>query len=259
MENLEKDLTPIIVFENDDYVVLNKPAGLISHGGPGITDKTLVDFLKKKYPKIADIGEDPLRPGLVHRLDKEASGLMVVAKNQKTFDHLKKQFKGRKVGKNYIALVHGKISKDEDVITFPIKRSRDGFKMAALPNYSEKIAEKNKAGNRDRGTLKAQETSKEAITNFRVIKYFTNYTLLDVNIKTGRTHQIRVHLFAYGHPLLGDPLYFTKKYKVKNQKASLQRLFLVSKKLSFKDANGEKQTYEITLPEELEKFLEKTR
>lgn len=259
MENSEKKLEPKIIFENDDYLVLNKPAGLISHGGPSITDKTLVDFLKKKYPKIENVGEDPLRPGLVHRLDKEASGLMVVAKNQKTFEYLKKQFKNRRVAKNYIALAHGKISKDEDVITFPIKRSKDGFKMAALPGYSEKIAEKNKAGNRDRGTLKAQENSRESITNFRVLKRFINYTLLDVNIKTGRTHQIRVHLYAYGHPLLGDPLYFTKKYKVKNEKVGLGRLFLVSKKLSFKDINGEKQTFEIELPEELENFLTKTK
>ncbi len=259
MENIEKKLEPIIVFENDDYIILNKPAGLISHGGPSITEETLVDFLKKKYPKIKDVGEDPMRPGLVHRLDKEASGLMVVAKNQKTFEHLKKQFKSRKVTKQYIALAHGQISKDDDTIIFPIKRSRDGFKMAALPSPSDTISDKNKAGNRDRGTLKAQETSKEAITTFKVLKRFTNYSLLEVSIKTGRTHQIRVHLFAYGYPLLGDPLYFTKKSKVKNQKVALGRLFLVSKKLGFKDLAGEKQVYEIDLPDDLLKFLEKTR
>lgn len=259
MENKEKKLTPEIIFENEDYIVLNKPSGLISHGGPSIDERTLVDFLKEKYPEIHDVGEDPLRPGLVHRLDKEASGLMVVAKNQKSFNHLKKQFQTRKVNKNYIALVHGKINKDEDTINFPIKRSRDGFKMAALPSPSEKIAEKNKANNRDLGTIKAQENSREAITNFQVIKRFTNYTLVDVNIKTGRTHQIRVHFYAYGAPLAGDPLYFTKKTKVKNEKSGLGRLFLVSKKLSFKDLAGEKQEFEIELPQDLKDFLERTK
>lgn len=252
---MTKELEPTIVFENEDYLVLNKPAGLISHGGTGITEETLVDFLKKKYPEIEKVGEDPLRPGLVHRLDKEACGLMVVAKNQKSFEHLKKQFQARKVTKKYLALAHGKISKDEDVINFPIRRSRDGYKMAALPSASETITDKNKIGNRDRGILKAQGQSKEAITNFEVIKRFVNYSLLEVKIKTGRTHQIRVHFFAYGHPLLGDPLYFTKKTKVRNQKAGLDRLFLVSKELGFKDLNGEKKLYSIEIPRELSNFL----
>jgi len=256
---MNKELEPTIIFENDDYLVLNKPAGLISHGGTGITEETLIDWLKKKYPKLENVGDDPLRPGLVHRLDKEACGLMVVAKNQKSFEDLKKQFQARKVTKKYIALAHGKISKDEDVITFPIRRSRDGFKMAALPNASETISEKNKIGNRDRGILKAQGQSKEAITDFQVIKRFVNYTLLEVKIKTGRTHQIRVHFFAYGHPLLGDPLYYTKKTKVRNQKAGLDRLFLVSKELGFKDLNGEKQLYTIELPTELDNFLAKLK
>jgi len=256
---MDKKLEPIIVFENSDYLVLNKPTGLISHGGGNITEETLVDFLKEKYPEIKEVGDDPLRPGLVHRLDKEASGLMVVAKTNKAFENLKKQFKARKVTKKYIALAHGKISKDEDLINFPIKRSRDGFKMAALPIASETISEKNKIGNRDRGILKAQENSKEAITNFKVIKRFVNYSLLEVAIKTGRTHQIRVHLFAYGHPLLGDPLYFTKKTKVRNQKSGLNRLFLVSKELGFKDLTGAKQSYTIDLPKELDTFLQKLK
>jgi len=130
--------------------------------------------------------------------------------------------------------------------------------MAALPTSSEAITDKNKPNNRDRGTLRAQEESREAITEFNVIKRYINYTLLEVKIKTGRTHQIRVHLYAYGHPLLGDPLYFTKKTKVRNQKINLGRIFLVASELSFKDLNKEKQTFNIELPTELSNFLKKT-
>jgi len=256
---MEKKLEPIIVFENEDYLVINKPAGLIVHGGPGITEPVLTDWLHKHYPEIENIGEDPLRPGIVHRLDKEASGLMIVAKTQKAFNYFKKQFQNRRIVKKYLALVHGQISKDEDVIAFPIKRSRDGYRMAALPVSSETISDKNKPNNRDRGTLKAQDESKEAITEFSILKRFINYTLLDVKIKTGRTHQIRVHFYAYGHPLLGDHLYWTKKSKVKNEKVNLGRLFLVAKELSFKDLNGEKQSFSIEIPSDLNNFLEKTK
>lgn len=256
---MEKKLKAITIFENDDYLVINKPAGLIVHGGPGITEEVLTDWLRKSYPEIETVGEDPLRPGIVHRLDKEASGLMLIAKTQKAFLHFKKLFQNRRVVKKYFALVHGQISKDEDVINFPIRRARDGYKMAALPVSSETISDKNKPNNRDRGTIKAQDESKEAITEFSVLKKYINYTFLDVKIKTGRTHQIRVHFYAYGHPLLGDPLYFTKKTKVKNQKVNLDRIFLVAHELSFKDLNGEKQTFSIKLPSDLEAFLKKTK
>lgn len=248
-----------IIFENDDYLVINKPAGLVVHGGPGVKDEILLtDWLKEKYPQIKGIGDDPLRPGIVHRLDKEVSGLMLITKNQKAFNYFKKQFVARKINKEYIALSHGKISKDEDVINFLIKRAKDGYKMAAIPSSTKMINEKNKPSNRDLGILRAQEESKEAITEFSVLKRFVNYTLLKVKIKTGRTHQIRVHLFAYGHPLLGDPLYYTKKTKVKNEKVSLGRIFLAATSLSFKDSDGEKQSFTIDLPQELQAFLDKT-
>ncbi|MEI6835296.1 MAG: RNA pseudouridine synthase [Candidatus Falkowbacteria bacterium] len=256
---MEKKLKKIVIFENDDYLIINKPAGLIVHGGPGINEEVLTDWLRFAYPEIESVGEDPLRPGIVHRLDKEASGLMIIAKNQKAFNYFKKQFQNRHITKKYLALAHGQISKDEDVINFPIRRARDGYKMAALPVGSETISDKNKPNNRDRGTLKAQDESKEAITEFSVIKKYINYTLLDVKIKTGRTHQIRVHFYAYGHPLLGDPLYFTKKTKVKNQKVNLGRIFLVAYELNFKDLNGEKQKFNLDLPNDLETFLEKTK
>lgn len=256
---MEKNLEPTIIFENDDYLVINKPAGLIVHGGTGITESVLTDWLRVRYPEIENVGDDPIRPGIVHRLDKEASGLMVIAKNQKAFNYFKKQFQNRKITKKYIALAHGAISKEEDTIAFPIKRSKDGYKMAALPVSSETISDKNKPNNRDRGTLRAQEESKEAITEFCVLHRYINYTLLDVTIKTGRTHQIRVHFYAYGHPLVGDPLYWTKKSKVKNEKIKLGRIFLVAKELSFKDLDGEKQKFSIELPADLQSFLDKTK
>jgi 23S rRNA pseudouridine1911/1915/1917 synthase len=256
---MENNLTPQIVFENEDYLIINKPAGLIVHGGPGIDGPVLTDWLRSKYPQIENVGDDPIRPGIVHRLDKEASGLMIITKTQKSFNYFKKQFQNRKVVKKYQALVHGKVSKDDDVINFPIKRSKDGYKMAALPVSSETISDKQKPNNRDRGTVRAQEDSKEAITKFNVLRRCINYTLLDVEIKTGRTHQIRVHFYAYGHPLLGDPLYHTKKYKVKNEKVNLGRIFLVAYELSFKDPSGEKQNFKIKLPQDLQIFLDKTK
>lgn len=256
---MEKKLEPKIIFENSDYLIINKPAGLIVHGGNGITEEVLTDWLIKHYPKIEGVGDDPLRPGIVHRLDKEASGLMIIAKNQKAFDYFKKKFQARQITKKYIALAHGQIAKEEDHITFPIRRSKDGYKMAALPASSETISDKNKINNRDRGTIKAQDESKEAITDFCVLHRYINYTLLEIKIKTGRTHQIRVHLYAYGHPLLGDPLYFTKKTKTKNDKVGLNRIFLVCSELSFKDQNGEKQSFTSELPQELKDFLSKTK
>ncbi len=252
-------MEPKIIFENSDYLIINKPSGLIVHGGTGITEPVLTDWLRIKYPEIENVGDDPIRPGIVHRLDKEASGLMLIAKNQKAFEYFKKQFQKRKIVKKYLALAHGKIFKDEDVISFPIKRSKDGYKMAALPVSSETISDKNKPNNRDRGTLRAQEDSKEAITEFCVLHRYINYTLLDVKIKTGRTHQIRVHFYAYGHPLVGDPLYWTKKTKVKNEKIKLGRIFLVARELSFKDLDGEKQTFAIETPTDLQSFLNNTK
>jgi len=232
------------IFENDEYLVANKPAGLLTHGTEHISEQSFAEFLLKDYPKIKKIGDDPFRPGIVHRLDKLASGLLVVAKTQASFDNIKKQFQKRTVEKYYTALVYGKIEKDEDEINFPIARSAKGYKMAALPLTCKK--EKNPGG-------------RTAITEFNVCKKFINYTLLDVKIKTGRTHQIRVHLSAYGHPIVGDDLYGTKKTKIKNLKLGLKRLFLVSHKLSFRDLNGQKQTYQIDLPDDLNKFLEKIK
>lgn len=230
-----------IIFTNDEFVVINKPAGLIAHGAKHIDEISLTDELIKEFPEIAKVGDDPDRPGLMHRLDKLASGLMVIARTQDSFDNLKKQFQKREVEKIYTALVYGKVVKDEDEINFPIDRSAKGFKMAALP--ISKNGETNEDGRR-------------AFSEFLVIQRFINYTLLRVKIKTGRTHQIRVHMAAYGHPLVGDDLYGTSKTRTKNKKLKAQRIFLVASELAFKDLAGKNHHFRIELPEEFKEFLE---
>ncbi len=238
-------LSDIILEKKKEYFIINKPAGLIVHGADHIKEETLVDILLKKYPKLKSIGEDPMRPAIVHRIDKDVSGLMIIPRTQDSFDNIKKQFQKRTLKKEYTALVYGQIEKEQDEIRFPIKRSRDGYKMAALPE-----------------TLNGEQDlqgGKRAITNFKVIEKFINYTLVKVSIKTGRTHQIRVHMLAYGHPIVGDVLYNTRKTKERNEKFRLARLFLVANKLSFDDLSGERQEYQINLPDKLENFLEKIK
>ncbi len=229
-----------LIEENEEYIVINKPAGLLTHGAPHIKEKTLVEQILKDYPDIAKVGDDPERPGIMHRLDKLASGIIVLARTMDSFDNLKSQFKNRTVKKDYTALVFGKIQKDEDEINFPIKRSTKGFKMAAIPSTNH--GQENIEG-------------RKAISKFVITTRFINYTLLNVKIKTGRTHQIRVHLAAYGHPIVGDDLYGTKKTRIKNKKLNLERIFLHAHKLSFKNLAGEIKEYEIKLPKDLKDFL----
>lgn len=225
---------------NDEFIVINKPAGLIVHGAKHINETSLMDEILKEFPEINRVGDDPMRPGLIHRLDKLASGLMVVARTQDSFDNLKKQFQKRQVEKIYTTLVFGKINKDEDVIDFPIDRSAKGFKMAALPRT--KKGEENEEG-------------RHAVSEFEVLQRFINYTLLKVKIKTGRTHQIRVHMAAYGHPVVGDDLYGTKKTHDKNKKLGTKRIFLVATELVFKDLVGKRHHYKIDSPDDFKKLI----
>lgn len=246
---------PEIIFETDDYLVINKPAGIAVHAGGNIKEETIADLLIKRYPEIKDVGDDPIRPGLVHRLDKEVSGLMVIAKNNKTFQVLKNQFKDRDVNKEYVALVHGKMTTEYGDIKFPIKRSSEGFKMAAMPLNTVDLLSRRHPKDRDQGNLDGLFKAREAITEYSVLKHYINYTLLQVKIKTGRTHQIRVHFFALGHPLVGDTLYFNKKSKAQNLKIKLGRIFLAANKLSFKDCDGEIKSFNLEMPAVLVDFL----
>jgi len=233
-----------IIEESKEFIIVNKPAGLLVHGADHLDEETLAEQLLVAYPEIKKVGDDPYRPGIVHRLDKLASGLMVIARTQESFYSLKEQFQKRQIKKYYTALVYGAIAKDKDEINFPILRSSKGYKMAALPETVK--GEKNIDG-------------RNAISEFEVIKRYINYTLLKVRIKTGRTHQIRVHMSAYGHPLVGDDLYGTKKTKVKNKKVDLERIFLVADELEFKNLAGVDQKFKVGLPEELEVFLKKIK
>jgi 23S rRNA pseudouridine1911/1915/1917 synthase len=234
-----------IIFENKDFLVVNKPAGLIVHGAEHISAVTLADWLVKKYPAIKKVGENKFRPGIMHRLDKEASGLLVIAKNNDTFFHLKKSFQDRLVEKEYTALVYGDVQKEEGQIDFPLKRATTGHRQAAVPSGWDDIE--------DAGKLK------EAFTEFKVIKRYLDHTLLSVKIKSGRKHQIRAHFYAYGNPLVGDDLYGTRRTKELNKKNNLGRIFLAAIKLSFVDKDGVKHSFSCELPKELEDFLKKIK
>ncbi|MGI6347715.1 MAG: RluA family pseudouridine synthase [Patescibacteria group bacterium] len=244
-----------IIDETKNYLIINKPAGLIVHGGTVIKEKTLVDFLLDKYPDLAKIGEDPMRPAIVHRLDKEASGLMIIPKNNEAFEYYKNLFKKRKIDKGYIALVFGQVPRDEDVIDFSIVRSSQGHKMACLPKSMKEEA----LSNRDEGNLKAREKSRLALTKYSVLKRLINYTLLNIQITTGRTHQIRVHFSAYGHPLVGDNLYANKKTKIKNKKINLGRIFLMANHLGFIDQDGQKKEYSLEISSDLKEALKRLK
>ncbi|MEK7625662.1 MAG: RluA family pseudouridine synthase [Patescibacteria group bacterium] len=236
----EVSLTPKIISKTPDYLVIEKPTGMLTHPTMAGEAVSVATWAAKKYPGLKRVGDDPkVRPGIVHRLDKEASGLLVVARTQKMFDHLKEQFKNRTIEKEYLALVHDRVAKDWDILNFPIARSETSDRMAARPL--------------NEGTTEGQ---KEAKTEFLVEKRFVNFTLLRITLHTGRMHQIRVHLLAYNHPLVGDPLYIQKKRK-RAWDDKLGRLFLHSTKLSFTDLKGFKQTFESPLPPELQSFLTK--
>ncbi len=244
-----------IIDETNDFLIVYKPAGLIVHSGPGVKEKALSDFLVSQYPEIINVGEDSNRPGIIHRLDKEVGGLLIVVKNNQAFSFFKEKFKNHLIKKGYIALVYKQIINDFDTINFPIARSKKSGKMAALPlSVSDN---KNKLSNRDKGNIKSLLSSKKAETKFTVYKRFVNYSLLNIETTTGRTHQIRVHLSAYGHPVVGDNIYGDKKSRINNKKINLGRIFLEANKLAFTDLNNKKYSYNLDLTKNLQDFLEK--
>lgn len=227
-----QDIRLDIVYEDNDVVVVNKPRGLVTHPAPGNYSGTLVNALLYHCDHLASLGA-PLRPGIVHRLDKDTSGLIVAAKTDAAYHSLVKQLKDRTVEKTYVALVHGVIKKDEGVIEAPIGRhpvSRQ--KMAVIESKKEEVKSKK---------------SREAFTSFKVIRRFKNYTLVEVKIKTGRTHQIRVHFSHLGHPLVGDPTYGGQKdeFDLKGQLLHAQRLGFIH------PATGKFMKFEAEMPKEM--------
>lgn len=221
-----------IIYEDDDVLVVNKPAGLLTHPAPNTTEPTLVDALVKHDKKIAKVGDERKRSGIVHRLDRDASGVLIVAKNNDAFTHLKKQFQERLTKKTYSVLVHGNVIKDHDTITLLLGRSgsRKG-RMAARPA--------------------SQNEGREAITHYDVVERYRHMTLLSVRIETGRTHQIRSHMFAIGHGVVGDTLYAHRGVKP----GKISRLFLHAKELTITLPSGEEKTFTAPLPESLNTFL----
>ena len=228
--DLKPQKIPIeIVYEDNDIIVVNKPKGLVVHPANGNPDGTLVNAIMAICKEsLSGIGGE-LRPGIVHRLDKDTSGLLIVAKNDRAHINMSNQIKNHEVRKIYIALVRGIIQEDEATIDMPIGRStKDRKKMAVVKD------------------------GKNAVTHFKVIKRYPKYTLLEVKIDTGRTHQIRVHMAEIGHPVIGDMVYSNGKNDF-----GIEGQMLHAKSLDFKHPiTGKQMHLEAELPEYFKNILE---
>lgn len=215
-----------IVYEDEDIIIVNKPSGMVVHPGNGNYKGTLVNGLMYYTNRLSDINGE-VRPGIVHRIDKDTSGLIIIAKNNKSHEILSDYFKNKTITRTYIALVKGDLKSNSGTIDAPIGRSdKDRKKMA--------VTSKN---------------SKEAITHFKVLKRYKGYTLIRCKLDTGRTHQIRVHMAYIGHPVYNDPVYT-------NDKCSEFGQFLHSYSMEFiHPITKEKMYFECPLPEYFEEFL----
>ena len=224
-KNLEikpEDIPLDIVFEDKDIVIVNKPQGMVVHPAPGNYSGTLVNALLYKIDSLSSIN-GIIRPGIVHRLDKDTSGLLIIAKNDKAHKALSDDLKNRNVKRLYISLVHGELSKDTCTINKPIGRHPvDRKRMAVIA-----------------------KNSKEAITHYKVLEKYNNYTLLEASLETGRTHQIRVHMAYINHPIVGDPVYSRRKNEF-----NLDKQMLHAYKLGFiHPRTGLYMEFETDLPE----------
>jgi 23S rRNA pseudouridine1911/1915/1917 synthase len=237
------------LYEDKDILAIDKPAGVSVHPVLGDDDvkkskkeETISDWFSKKYPKSKNVGESIFKdgkeikkPGIVHRLDKETSGVLLLAKNQKTYEFLKNQFKNREIKKTYHAVVSGFVKNDHATINKPIGRSPKDFR-------------RHLSGRGVRGELR------EAVTEYRVLKRFTSpekFTYLEIHPQTGRTHQIRVHMKFINHPVAHDDLYNPGKPYPKDFK----RLALHALSIEFKDTKGKIIKIESPLPKEFKKVL----
>jgi 23S rRNA pseudouridine1911/1915/1917 synthase len=229
----ERELPEIKVLKKTaDYLVIAKPAGIAVHGGPGVHGSTIVDWLLEKYPGVKKVGDDAVRPGIVHRLDKPVSGCMAIALTQKMFEHLKLQFTTRQVRKEYVALVYGIVKNDSGSVTVPIGRSHEGHFAAHT---------------------QSREHDRDAVTDWEVQKRFTNATLITLRPATGRTHQLRVHCKFMGHSIVGDAVYTTRKQPYRLP--PLDRLFLHAAELEFNDLAGGRVATSCALPAGLADYL----
>lgn len=232
LEVLAEDIPLDIVYEDDDLMIINKAIGMVVHPAPGNYTGTLVNALMFHSEKLSSIN-GVVRPGIVHRIDKDTSGLLLIAKTDLAHKSLAAQLKAHTVKRKYIAIVHGSISTETGTINAPIGRSsKDRLKMA--------VTERN---------------GKEAVTHFTVIERFKDYAYIECELETGRTHQIRVHMAYIGHPLLGDMTYSVKKPKIKNAGQLLH-----AKTLGFvHPSTGEYVEFDSEVPELFHVMMKKIR
>ena len=222
-----EDLPLEILYEDADLIAVNKPAGMVVHSGAGRHSGTLVNALLHRFRKLSKVGGE-MRPGIVHRLDRLTSGVILVARTDAAHRHLAEQFASRKVEKVYLALVHGRMKIDQGKVTTPI--TRDPVRRIRM---TSRLA---------RG--------RSAITEYKVLRRFDKLTLLEVRIGTGRTHQIRVHLASLGHPVVGDKVYGAPA-------STLGRYFLHAQRITFSSpASGGRRTVEAPVPAELQEYLD---
>lgn len=226
---LEKeDIDFKILYEDEHLAIISKPQDLVVHPGAGNPNNTLVNGLLYKFDNLAK-GSDELRPGIVHRLDKDTSGLMIIAKSDEAYSKLVKMFKTRKIKKTYLAIVYGKLD-DFGVIDSPIGRDRKNRKKFCVTNHN----------------------SKRAISKYKLLKNFDNYSLVKINLITGRTHQIRVHFSYIKHPVIGDPVYGYKN------KFNIDKQLLHSYILEFKHPiSGQEMKFEDAFPPRFKKFIDR--
>jgi len=227
-----------VLYEDSNILAIEKPSGILVHPDERSKEKTITDWILKNYPKMKNVGEamgNIKRPGIVHRLDKETSGVLLLAKNQKAHEFLKSQFQNREIKKTYVAIVDGWVKMDRGVINKPIGRSPKDFRRYL-------------AGRGVKGELR------EAITQYKVLKRFNaplKFTFLEIYPKTGRTHQIRVHMKFLNHPVVCDSLYNPKGFCPKG----LSRMALHAKSIEFKNLKGEMVKIESSLPKEFQKMV----
>ncbi len=221
-----EDLPLEVLYEDADVIAINKPAGMVVHTGAGRHSGTLVNALLHRFGKLSTVGGE-LRPGIVHRLDRFTSGVILVARNDAAHRNLAGQFAARQVEKIYVALVHGQVKNDQGRVNTPI--ARDPVRRVRM--------------------TARLEHGRQAITSYRVLKRFEGLTFLEVRIGTGRTHQIRVHLASIGHPVVGDKLYGAPA-------SSLGRYFLHARQITFTSpSSAERVTVAAPMPADLENFL----